>query len=90
MTRPDQRTVVVGGASAEALWAAFAANGKEQEPPPGSMSAREFCDKFGGDFSKVRQRLIFAANSGKMTATPVKRFMGGKLRTVIYYTPKEA
>jgi hypothetical protein len=84
----DQRTVIVGTKSAAALWASFAAEVKEQEPPADAMTAREFAEKFNIPLDAARGKLSREANAGRMVATSVKRAVGGQMRTVIYYTPK--
>jgi hypothetical protein len=87
MNTPDQKTVTVGTQSADALWASLAKQSSEQEPPPGSINAREFAKLANGlTLEGARQRLSRMVESGKATATPVRRIIGGQLRTVIYYT----
>lgn len=90
MKAPDQKSVTIGNQSSDALWATVADGFREDIPPLGSMNARQFAEKFKLPLGAVRQRLSSAANSGEMIAMPCRVIAGGKIRTVIFYTPKAA
>jgi hypothetical protein len=70
------------------MWAAIAAKNKEETPPPGAMSAREYADKFDLPLVTAKLQLTRLTNARLMTSTLVKRRLGGKLYTVTYYKPR--
>jgi hypothetical protein len=84
---PDQRSVTIGDKSLEALWAGIARETVEAEPPPGSMSARQFAEKFKFPLNAARQKLAKLVDSGRMTAAPYRVKIRGQRHETLFYTP---
>ena len=84
--KPNQGTETVGTKSADALWAAIAQESAEQEPPPGSMSARQYSERFGVGLNTARNTLSRLVDQKRATATPVRRMVCGQMRESLYYS----
>ena len=78
-------TVTIGKKTMEAIWAEIASDVIEQTPPPGAISAGEFCERYGCSVDTANGKLVRLTKAGKLTATPYRVRLHGKLRTVFYY-----
>jgi len=85
---PDQKTVTIGSKSLDAMWSKLAERHQEETPPPGSLSAQQFAEKFGIPLKDARSRLVTFADSGELTAKIYRTRVNGCVRGVTFYTPK--
>jgi hypothetical protein len=66
-THEDQKSVVVAGPTAEQMWADFSKRYKVLEQPAGTLTIRQYAEKFGISYMAAARLLETAVENGEAT-----------------------